>query len=434
MADVIIRRTGELKGEVNAPPSKSYTQRMLIATSLSSGTSKIYEPLIAEDTEATLRAVRSLGANVTGSESCWEVKGPRTIKGSKKPIDCGESGATLRFMIPVAALSPDPSIFNLGPSLSKRPIEPLLRSLRELGVETTHGKIKGKPSILVNGGGILGGKTSIPGDVSSQFASGLMFACPLARQDTEIAITTPLESKNYVEMTKQVLDRHGIRVRISDRFRRLSMRANQDYSPHDHIVPGDYSSAVFLLAAGAISYSKIHVRNLDPNSLQGDKAIVEILKKMGAKIRIQSDSIVLEKKRGLLEAVDVEANDIPDLVPVCTVLSCYAEGTSRIHNAIRLKYKESNRLSSLHSELKKMGAEIEMDESSLTVKGPCTLHGAVVDPHDDHRIAMACAVAALRASGETRIINAECVRKSYPRFFTDLHTLGADIGGWELNR
>jgi 3-phosphoshikimate 1-carboxyvinyltransferase len=235
-------------------------------------------------------------------------------------------------------------------------------------------------------------------------------------------------------MTRQVLGRHGIRASISKEFRQLSIPANQSYSPHDNIVPGDYSSAAFLLAAGAVTRSKIRLENLDPDSLQGDKAIVEILKKMGANIRIQSDSIVLDKKKGALEAIDVEANDIPDLVPVCAVLSCYAEGTSRIRNAVRLKYKESNRLSSLYTELKKMGAEIELDESSLTVKGPHALQGAVIDPHNDHRIAMACAVAALGANGETRIVNAECVRKSYPRFFTDLHTMGADIIDWELDR
>ncbi len=434
MTDVTIRRTDELKGEVSAPPSKSYTQRMLIAASLSSGTSKICGPLIAEDTEATLRAVRSLGANVTVLENHWEVKGSKTLKSSKEPIDCGNSGATLRFMLPVAALSPDSSIFTIGSSLSRRPIEPLLRSLRELGVKTTRTKIRGKPAITVNGGGVPGGKTSIPGDVSSQFVSGLMFACPLARQDTEIEIATVLESKSYVEMTRQVLDRHGIRVRISEKHRKLNIPANQTYISHDDTVPGDYSSGAFLLAAGAATRSEIRVRNLNPDSLQGDKAIIEILKKMGTDIRVQADCIALEKKSGSLEALDVEATDIPDLVPVCCVLSCYAEGTSEIRNAVRLKYKESNRLTSLYLELKKMGAKMELGESGLTIKGPCALHGASIDPHDDHRIAMACAVAALGASGQTRITDAECVRKSYPRFFTDLHTMGAEILGWELNR
>jgi 3-phosphoshikimate 1-carboxyvinyltransferase len=434
MTNVIIRKSSSLKGEVYAPPSKSYTQRMLIAAFLSKGKSKISRPLVAEDTDATLRAVRSLGAKVAVSEDLWEIKGSLALKSPKRPIDCGDSGATLRFMIPVAALAPNSSVFTLGPSLAKRPVEPLLRSLRQLGVEAIYKDTRRKPSILVRGGGISGGKTTIPGDVSSQFVSGLMFACPLAREDTEITISTPLESKSYVQMTEKVLDQHGIRVDISQDFRRLHIPAKQTYKPCDHTVPGDYSAASFLLGAGAVTNSKIRVNNLDPETLQGDKAIIEILKKMGVNSHVYSDLIDLEETSGLLEAVEVDVNDVPDLAPVCAVLACYAKGTSIIRNALRLKYKESNRLSSLYLELKKMGAEIELDENSLTVKGPCSLHRAVIDPHNDHRIAMACAVAALGASGKTTIRNAECVRKSYPRFFTDLHTLGADVIGWEHDR
>ena len=434
MADVIIRKTSELKGEICAPPSKSYTQRMLIAAALSSGTSKISRPLNAEDTQATLRAVKSLGAKVAVSEDQWIVEGSKTAKSPKKPIHCGESGATLRFMIPVAALAPHSSIFTFGPSLAKRPIEPLLRSLRQLGVEANFENTKGKPPILVRGGGISGGKTSIPGDVSSQFISGLMFACPFAREDTEITISTPLESKSYIQMTESILMEHGIQMNISKDYRRLRIPAKQTYNPSDHLVPGDYSSASFLLGAAAVTHSSIRVSNLEPESLQGDKAIVEIFKKMGVESKVCPDHIDLAKKNGLLEAVEVDVNDIPDLVPVCAVLACYAKGTSGIRNAVRLKYKESNRLLSLYLELKKMGAEIDLNESSLTVKGPCSLHGAEIDSHNDHRIAMACAIAALGASDETTILNADCVRKSYPRFFTDLHTLGADVSGWEFDR
>jgi 3-phosphoshikimate 1-carboxyvinyltransferase len=407
---------------------------MLIAAALSRGTSRISGPLIAEDTEATLRAVKSLGAKVAVSEDSWKIEGTKKIKSPREPIHCGESGATLRFMIPVAALAPDSSVFTFEPSLAKRPIEPLLRSLRQLGVEASLENAKGKPSILVQGGGISGGKTTIPGDISSQFVSGLMFACPLAREDTEITISTHLESKSYVQMTERVLVEHGIRVNISEESRRLHIPAKQTYYPYDHVVPGDYSSASFLLGAAAVTHSKIRVSNLDHDTLQGDKAIIEILKEMGVKSEVCSDHIDLKKKNGLLEAVEVDVNNIPDLVPVLTVLACYAKGTSEIRNALRLKYKESNRLLSLYLELKKMGAEINLSENSLTVKGPCSLHGAAIDSHNDHRIAMACAIAALGASNETTIRNADCVRKSYPRFFTDLHTLGADVSGWEFDR
>src|SRR4030067_2157767 len=216
MVTVTVKKTGELKGEVCAPPSKSYTQRMLIASSLSSGTSRISGPLASDDTEATLRAVKALGAKVNVTKGCWTMESASPLKGAKEPIDCGESGATLRFMIPVAALAAEPSVFLLGNSLEQRPIEPLLQSLKQLGVETSIEKIGGKSSIKVQGGGIDGGKTSIRGDVSSQFISGLMFACPLARKDTEITLATPLESQGYVQMTREVLSNHGVEVIISE--------------------------------------------------------------------------------------------------------------------------------------------------------------------------------------------------------------------------
>jgi 3-phosphoshikimate 1-carboxyvinyltransferase len=235
-------------------------------------------------------------------------------------------------------------------------------------------------------------------------------------------------------MTQDVLTQHRIEVSISEDFSRLHMPHQQAYTPCDHKVPGDFSSAAFLLAAAAITHSEVRVKNLDYATAQGDKAIVDILKQMGSTIHVRSNQIAIAGNGSLLNAVDMDARDIPDLVPVCAVLACYAKGTSVIHDAQRLRYKESDRLLSLYVELKKMGAEITMDESSLTVKGPCALRGSTVDPHNDHRIAMACAVAALGASDETTIQNAECVRKSYPRFFNDLRVLGADVVGGELDR
>jgi 3-phosphoshikimate 1-carboxyvinyltransferase len=434
LVDVIIRRAEKLRGTVCAPPSKAYSQRMLIAAALSLGTSKISGPLVSDDTEATLRAVKALGARVKVSKDCWTVEGATPLNGAEEPIDCGESGATLRFMIPVAALAAEPSVFVFGSSLERRPIEPLLRSLKQLGVVTSVQRLGGKSAIQVQGGGIRGGKTVMRGDVSSQFVSALMFACPKAQADTEITLTTPLESKGYVQMTERVLTEHCIKVSISEDFGHIRIPSNQEYKPLNHRVPGDFSSAAFLLAAAAITHSEVSVKDLDYETVQGDKAILGILKDMGVSGKVCSDEVEIEGKGGLLNAVDVEARNIPDLVPVCAVLACYAKGTSKIHGAQRLRYKESDRLLSIYLELKKMGAEIAMNESSLTVKGPCALRGAVIDPHNDHRIAMACAVAALRASGETKIQNSECVRKSYPRFFNDLRAIGADVVGGEFDR
>jgi 3-phosphoshikimate 1-carboxyvinyltransferase len=434
MTDVVIRRTERLSGEVCAPPSKSYTQRMLIAASLSQGTSRISGPLVSDDTEATMRAVKALGAKVNVAKGCWTVEGASQFKGAKKPIDCGESGATLRFMIPVTALATESSVFLLGKSLEARPVEPFLQSLKQLGAETSIEKVGGRSSIKVHGGGIAGGKTSIRGDVSSQFISGLLFACPLARKDTEITLTTPLESKGYVQMTSEVLAKHGIEVIASEDFRQIRIPSGQIYKSCDDRVPGDFSSAAFLLAAAAITRSEVTVANLDYSLVQGDKAIISILKQMGVQGKVCSNQIEIEENGDLLEAIDVNAKDTPDLVPVCAALACYANGTSRIHEAQRLRLKESDRLSSLYLELRKMGADIAVNEDSLTVKGPCKLHGTDINPHNDHRIAMACAVAALGAEGETVIRDSECVKKSYPRYFIDLSSLGANIVGGKFDR
>jgi 3-phosphoshikimate 1-carboxyvinyltransferase len=204
--------------------------------------------------------------------------------------------------------------------------------------------------------------------------------------------------------------------------------SNQAYIKCNDEVPGDFSSAAFLLAAAAITSSRVKVRNLDRNTIQGDKAILDLLERMGSELRTNNECVEVDGGHQL-DSVDVDAGDIPDLVPVCAVLACYSKGISRIYNAKRLRYKESDRLSSLHSELTKMGAEISMTEDSLTIRGPRAMHGAIIDPHNDHRIAMACAVAALGADGETTIQNSECVSKSYPSFFDDLRALGVSIVG-----
>jgi 3-phosphoshikimate 1-carboxyvinyltransferase len=431
MADVIIKGLQRLSGEVSAPPSKAYTHRMLVAGLLSSGETQISNPLVSEDTQATLQAVEAFGAKVNLQKNYWKVEGTTTLDAPKNPIDCRESGTTLRFMIPIAALAPNSSIFYLEASLKRRPITPLLESLKQLGVESNFQQKNESSSIQIQGRGIKGGKATIRGDISSQFISGLLFACPRAKEDSEITLTTPLESRGYVQMTKEILDKHDVKVFISEDYGQLKIPSKQVYKSYSHEVPGDFSSGAFLLAAAAITSSKVRVKNLDCDTAQGDKVIVGILEKVGSKVKMTDDYVEVEGKQ--LDAIDVDAKDIPDLVPVCAVLACYSKGVSTIYNAERLRYKESDRLSSLYDELNKMGAEIVVKKDALTIRGPCVMRGKTIDPHSDHRIAMACAVAALGASGETKIQNSECVKKSYPKFFTDLRLLGADVIGSQFN-
>jgi len=423
--DVTVENTNHLEGGVSAPPSKAYTHRMLIAALLSNGASKIFNPLVSDDTQVTLEAVKAFGAETELQENFWMIHGQESLQTPSHPIDCRESGSTLRFMIPVAALAPGPSTFLFGASFERRPVTPLLESLKELGAESA---IQQDGSfVVVHGGGIMGGKTSIRGDISSQFISGLLFACPKAKEDTEINVTTKLESKSYVEMTLEVIVKHGLEGAVNPDLSRLWIPSNQNYIPSDHTVPGDFSSAAFLLAAAAVTSSKVTVKNLTYQTSQGDREILGILQEMGASVKVGDDSVEVECDK--LVGVDIDAKDIPDLVPVCAVLACYAEGHSEIYNAKRLRYKESDRLDSISTELKKMGANIIVNEDALTINGGCPLHEATIDPHNDHRIAMACAVAALGAKGETKIQDVECINKSYPQFFSDLRVLGANVDG-----
>ncbi|MDG6223720.1 MAG: 3-phosphoshikimate 1-carboxyvinyltransferase [Candidatus Bathyarchaeota archaeon] len=423
--DLTVEHTAALKGVVSAPPSKAYTHRLVIAASLSEGTSKIFNPLFSDDTQATMDAVNALGAETEIRENCWIIHGTGCVKTPKNPIDCRESGSTLRFMVPVAALASGSSKFLFGASFARRPIAPLLGSLKELGIKST--VQSDGSSVVVCGGGIKGGKTSIRGDVSSQFISGLLFACPKASEDTDITVSTPLESKGYVEMTLEVLVKYGFQGAVKQDMSGFWVPSNQSFIPCDNVVPGDFSSAAFLFAAAAVTSSMITVNSLVYQTAQGDRAILGILKDMGASVEVTEESVKIEGKP--LTCIDIDAKDIPDLVPVCAVLACYAKGRSTIFNAKRLKYKESDRLNSISTELKKMGADIEVTEDGLTINGGYPLFGATINPHNDHRIAMSCGVAALGAKGETKIQNVECINKSYPQFFNDLRALGGNVVG-----
>jgi 3-phosphoshikimate 1-carboxyvinyltransferase len=250
--------------------------------------------------------------------------------------------------------------------------------------------------------------------------------------DTEIMLSSPLESEGYIKMTEAVLVNHGVKVPAHENH--IHIPANQTFTSADGRVPGDFSSAAFLLAAAAITHSKVQINNLDYGSVQGDKAMIGILKHIGVNGKVCADSVEIEGSGSLLKTNEVDAKHIPDLVPAIAVLMCYAKGTSHIFGANRLRLKESDRLESLYLELKKMGAQITIDSDGLIIEGVSPLHGAIIDPHNDHRIAMACAVAALGAEGQTTIQNADCVRKSYPQFFTHLRQIGADVVGGKFDR
>jgi len=425
MIDSTISQTLGLKGTVRAPSSKAHTHRALVAGLLSAGVTRIMNPLASNDTLTTLEAIKALGAKARLERDTWVIEGVAEVQPSSKPIDCAESGATLRFLVPVAALANGVSAFVVGPSLERRPLQPLLESMAQLGAETKPRRNGAGSIILVRGGGIRGGETRIRGDVSSQFISGLLFAAPKAQEDVEIRLASPLESRGYVEITLEILSKHGVEVKRSADFDEFHVPSHQKFRPCNHEVPGDFSSAAFLLAAAAVTSSKVRVENLSSPTIQADGEILATLATMGSTVRGEACHVEIE---GNVEhSIDVDCSNVPDLVPVYAVLACYSNGLSRICNVGRLRYKESDRLSSLCTELTKMGAKISLSGNGLLIKGRCRLHGARIDPRNDHRIAMACSVAALGADGETVIQNSECIDKSYPSFFDDLRSLGANV-------
>ncbi len=403
---LVVEETGKLGGTVRAPPSKSHTHRALVVASLGRGESTVQNVLQSDDCLATAEACRRLGADVVYGETV-RIKGvdgrPRHAASG---IDAGSSGTTLRFLTAICALCDGETVLSGDASVRRRPIGPLLRSLSDLGAERAVSLDgNGCPPVAV-AGRLKGGATVIDGS-SSQFVSGLLLACPLAPNDTLIEAEN-LNSRPYVAMTIEHLERAGVIVGREGpgRFR---VRGGQSFGPSDYTVPGDHSSAAFLRAAAAITGSDIEITGLDERDTQPDRAIAGVISMM--------------RSGGGRE---VELRDMPDLLPVAAALGCHAGGTTVLRNARHARHKESDRISALCAELKKMGAAIEERADGLVVFGS-ELRGAPVDGHGDHRIVMALAVAALRARGQTVIEGAETLSKSYPGFADDLAALGARI-------
>ena len=419
--NVTINPTSALSGAVRAPPSKAMTHRALFGGLLSNGSTTIHNPLSCDDTNATASAVSSLGAKLKWKQGICVVEGTGRVSAPQEVIDCGESGVTLRFTIPVSSLVGKDVWLRGSETLMRRPIQPLIECMKRLGTEIS---FRG-PEVHIKGGPAKGGRVQLPGNVSSQFISGLLLAGPLMQEGLRIKLISQLESRGYVSMTIETMKRHGVGVETNDDMSFYHVMPGQIYKATEYSVPGDYSSAAFLMAAAAVTRSKILILGLPRDRADPDSAFLEVLDRMGFTTRFTSDALHVEGRP--LKAVDADVTDCPDLGPIIAVLGCYAEGETRITGAGRLRYKESDRLSAIRSELRVLGTEIEETDDGLRISGPVSLHGGTVDSHGDHRIAMALSIAALDASGPVLIKNAECVNKSYPTYFHDIRTLGVDV-------
>jgi len=402
---IIVAPAERLEGSVDVPPSKSHTHRAIMLAALAEGMSIVRNPLMGEDCMATIEACRMIGANIEVGEDITVTGVGGRPSTPDSSIDVGNSGTTIRLMSAITSLCDGEVRLTGDASIRKRPIGPLLEALNDLGARATSENDNGCPPVRI-GGPIRGGQTTIEG-ISSQFVTGLLIACPLADGDTELKVED-LKSRPYARMTLDHLGRTGIDIEHKD-LATFRIKGNQKVKAGNFTVPGDYSSASFLLAAEYITGSGITVEGLDPGDAQGDKAIVDIIGRM---------------KQG--DEREIDLADTPDLLPISAVLACYAEGCTVLCNVEHARIKESDRISSIAKELKKMGARIEERPDGLIIERS-RLKGAALEGHSDHRIVMSLAVAALGAEGVSVIGDAETVAVSYPGFEEALRSLGADV-------
>lgn len=416
-----------LKGNVNIPPSKSLSHRAIICAALAKGISHIENLVFSEDILATIEGMKAFGMEVidiyTNEEtnrSSITIEGRGYLKKIKEIIDCRESGSTLRFLIPMACLIGEKMTFIGKGKLVERPLTPYYKIFNAQGIK--YSNEKGKLPLSVEG--ILKSERfAIEGNISSQFITGLMFILPLLSDDSIIEITTELESKGYIDLTLDILERFSIDIK-NDKYHRFYVLGNQKYVPMDYKVEGDFSQAAFWIVAGALN-GNIVLNGLNHNSLQGDKKIFNIVSAMGVNLIYEADYIraIGSQTKGTI----IDASQCPDLVPILAVLGALSQGKTEIINAQRVRIKESDRLKAISCELNKIGADIVETEDGLVINGVHTLNGGVVDSWNDHRIAMALAIASTKCKEPLTIKNSSVVNKSYPGFWKDFISLGGII-------
>ncbi len=428
MIKAVSIKPSKLKGEIDIPSSKSLCHRAVIAASLSKGKSSIENILFSDDIVATRAGMEILGAKIENrGKDGLEIQGslPRSLEG--ETIYCKESGSTLRFLIPISLYNTTDVVFDGEGKLVTRPLDSYYKIFDNQGIKY---KTKNSGLPLEIQGALKSGEFQIQGDISSQFISGLLFTLPLLEGDSKIKIIGNLESKAYVDLTMEVLDKFGIEIENKD-YGEFIIKGSQEYKARDYRVEGDFSQAAFWLVAGILG-KEIVSSGLDKDSLQGDKAIVELIEKMGGDISLEDSSFVTRESKTRARVIDV--SECPDIGPILAVLGALSQGETKIVNAARLRIKESDRLTAITTELNKLGADIREVGDSLHIRGKKSLKGGQVDSWNDHRIAMALAIASIKCSEEVTITNSEVVNKSYPHFWEDFKSVGGQIDEFNMGK
>ena len=410
----------KLKGVVQVPPSKSLAHRAIICASLAKGVSKIDNIEYSKDIQATIQAMKSLGTKIKEYENYLIIDGTTTFTKQNSEIDCEESGSTLRFMIPISIVEENKVHFVGRGNLGKRPLDTFYEIFEHQNIGYMY---KRDILDLYVIGKLKPDHYTIPGNISSQFITGLLFALPLLKGDSIIEITSTLESKGYIDLTLQMLEQYGIKI-INNDYKSFVIMGNQEYQAHDYRVEADFSQAAFYLVAGAIG-NDVVLTDLNLNSLQGDKATLSILETMGAKINVVSDGIKVTGEN--LSAAQVDASQCPDVIPVVSVALALAQGKSEVINAKRLRIKECDRIIATSSQINELGGAVVELPDSMIIRGVNEFVGGNCSSFADHRIAMMLAIAATRCNQPVIIDNMECVEKSYPSFWEDYQSLGGII-------
>ena len=421
-------RPGKLNGTIEIPPSKSYSHRAVIAAALAENgkKSKIDNLKFSVDITTTTDIMENWGAEIERFESALEIIGNGgKVAPRDKYVQCNESGSTIRFLIPVGITSKNELVFDGKGKLVDRPLDSYYRIFDKQGLkyETTGGKLP----LTVNGK-LKPGNYEIDGNISSQFITGLLYALPLLEGDSKLIINKNLESKGYVDLTLEILKLAGIEI-VNNDYKSFDIRGNQTYKPFDYTVEGDYSQVAFWIVTGIISANRdneVKCLHVNKNSLQGDREIIEIVTRMGANLEIFDDYVIVKPSKTKGTVIDI--SQCPDIGPVLTVLAALSEGETRIINGERLRIKESDRITSIKTELNKLGGNVSEEGDSLIIQGVEGFRGGItVNAWNDHRIAMSLAIASTRCEKEIILEEAESVRKSYPHFWDDFVKMGGEI-------
>lgn len=420
-------RPSRVSGVARAPGSKSYSHRAVLAAGYAAG-AVVRDPLVSADTRATVRAVEAFGGQVEVKDGSVVVEGFSGRPGVPGDvIDCGNSGTTLRLVAGASALVDGVVVLTGDGSLRSRPNGPLLEAITDLGGDAVSTRGNGQAPLVI-GGPVAGGRVVMPGDVSSQFITALLMAGAVTSEGVEIELSTGLKSAPYVDITREVLGAFGVEARATDGG--FVVPGGQAYvGPDDgYVVPGDFSSISYLVAAGVLAGEDGVVIERALPSAQGDTAILEVVRRMGGRVEWDEEAGVVRVERSALEGVRVDVGDTPDLLPTIAVLGAAAGGRTRIENAGHVRLKETDRVAAMAAELEKLGVRVSEEPEALVVYGEeSALTGATVDGWGDHRIVMALSVAGLVADGVTRVRGAEHVDVSFPGFFDVLAGLGADL-------